>query len=277
MGKALENAGTALTLTGGLRNRGLFKMRSGAALPLVSVITATYNAGADLERCILSVLGQQYRRIELIVVDGGSTDTTVDILKQYDGKIDCWISQKDRGVYDAFNKGVELANGEWLYFLGADDRFASDDVLVEIFRKPHISRLLYGNVRWGQSGKLYDGKFSSTRLFRKNICQQAIFYHRGLFEALGGFDLRYPLVADWVFNLRAFALPETRPFYLDCIVADYCTDGMSTEVTDELFFREREAIYLDCFGRSALYRARFAHGLALRILSAGQQFRACLR
>jgi hypothetical protein len=120
--------------------------------------------------------------------------------------------------------------------------------------KPRNSKLLYGNVRWGDSGILYDGKFYNTKFYHQNICQQAIFYHRDLFQILGKFDFKYRLVADWVFNMRAFGLKQTKPVFIDTIVADFCAEGMSTGVPEEIFYRDRDEIFRNCFGKMAFFQ-----------------------
>lgn len=103
--------------------------------PMISIITITFNAGNVLERTILSVLNQTYTNIEYIIVDGGSNDSTIDIIKTYSNKDSRirWISEPDNGLYDAINKGVKMASGEWINCMNADDVFTSDDVLEKIF------------------------------------------------------------------------------------------------------------------------------------------------
>lgn len=248
------------SVEGGARAHGQTGQQSGSSLPLVSVIAATFNAEKNLEPCILSVLAQTYDNVELIIIDGGSTDGTLDILKRYDDRIDYWISEKDAGVYDALNKGIALARGEWLFFLGADDRLADEDVLNRVFSKPRHSRFIYGNVKWGDTGRLYDGKFDGSKLFHHNICQQAIFYHRDLFDIFGGFDLKYEFWADWAFNIRAFAHEASRPVFLDTVVSEYSLEGMTTrDVSDRAFRRDREAIFKESFGNLALLRIKIGH------------------
>src|ERR1700722_12907065 len=95
--------------------------------PLVSVITVVYNGAATLETTLLSVIGQSYDRVEYIVVDGGSKDGTLDLIDRYKSHIATWVSEPDKGVYDAMNKGIRMAKGDWLFFLGSDDRFQDDD------------------------------------------------------------------------------------------------------------------------------------------------------
>jgi glycosyltransferase involved in cell wall biosynthesis len=120
---------------GGLRTRGLLK--TSATNPLITVITVVFNGEAALEETILSVLRQTYDNIEYIVVDGGSTDGTIDILKKYEDALDFWISEPDAGIYDAMNKGIALAKGDWLNFLNARDHFFADTT-VETLVDRHI-------------------------------------------------------------------------------------------------------------------------------------------
>ena len=106
-------------------------------LPKISIITPTLNAGKTLEACILSVVNQTYLNKEYLIIDGLSTDGTPGMVKKYADIYPYikWISEKDAGIYEAMNKGIDLSSGEWIYFLGADDRFYSDRVLDDIFNQ----------------------------------------------------------------------------------------------------------------------------------------------
>jgi glycosyltransferase involved in cell wall biosynthesis len=116
---------------GGLRSRGNLKA-SLPDKPLITVITVVYNGSETLQDTIESVQKQQYDNIEHIIIDGGSSDATVDILKQYDHVIDYWLSEKDSGMYDAMNKGIALCSGEYVGMLNSDDMFANGDVLQNV-------------------------------------------------------------------------------------------------------------------------------------------------
>lgn len=104
-------------------------------LPLVTIVTVSYNAEDIIENTILSVINQDYDNIEYIVIDGGSTDATVSIIKKYEDKITKWLSEKDEGIYDAMNKGIMLGHGEWITFRNCGDLFAEKDSLSKIFSK----------------------------------------------------------------------------------------------------------------------------------------------
>ena len=115
----------------------------------ISIITVSYNAAATIERTILSVIRQTYPHMEYIVIDGGSTDGTVDIIRKYEDQIAYWVSEPDQGIYDAMNKGIRRATGDYIYFLGADDWLRDDQVMQEVseFIRLHPGYGLYmGNV-----------------------------------------------------------------------------------------------------------------------------------
>ena len=117
---------------GGLRTKGYFK-KSYEDKPLISIITVVFNGEKYLEETIQSVINQTYSNVEYIIIDGGSSDGTLDIIKKYEERIDYWVSEKDKGIYDAMNKGIDVASGEWINFMNAGDGFYADDVLDKIF------------------------------------------------------------------------------------------------------------------------------------------------
>ena len=180
--------------------------------PRISVITVVYNAKNTIEQTMLSVLSQTYKNIEYIIVDGVSTDGTLDIIKNYELKIKSgefsnisfrYISEPDKGIYDAMNKGIDLATGEWLLFLGADDfLIGSIDDYYTKFINPKV--VYYGDVIILPSKQKYGGKFSRYTLAIRNIPHQAIFYPRSLLKQ-HGYSLRYSILADYALNIFLFS------------------------------------------------------------------------
>ncbi|OBF52863.1 glycosyltransferase [Mycobacterium sp. 852002-50816_SCH5313054-b] len=193
-----------------------------------SIIVPTFNVATTLRACLDSIAGQTYNDYELVLVDGASTDGTPDIASSYAASLDARLvihSGPDQGPYDAMNHGVELASGAWLLFLGADDSLYAADTLARVaaFIGEHEpSDLVYGDVMLRSTSSRYSGVFDLDRLlFEENICHQAIFYRRELFAGIGPYNLRYPLWADWDFNIRCFSNPALTIRYMDIVVADY--------------------------------------------------------
>ena len=153
-----------------------------------TVITPTYNAGETIESCIESVHAQKGVSIEHIIIDGHSQDNTLPIVRSCRERLDHLkvISEKDQGVYDAMNKGLKSKNSTWVYFLGADDRLATDDIFSKVlayakrddFDIIHGDVLVHGNTTWAENGRRYDGAFDAERIKYQSICHQSVFYHR---------------------------------------------------------------------------------------------------
>ena len=235
---------------------------------LISVVVPTFNSERHLRNCLESLREQTYQNYEVVVVDGGSTDGTVRIIEEQAALFPriIWRSEKDRGVYDAMNKGVALARGDWLLFLGSDDALYAPDVLAKM--APHLSQeynLVYGNVfsasasSWAPAGVVYDGEFNDEKILERNICHQAIFYSRALFDQHRGYDQSYKVLGDWEFNLRIFR--TARKKFVDLIVARFEGGGMSTSIIDHEFNLRFPEIVDRAFRlplRAAFYRARRA-------------------
>jgi glycosyltransferase involved in cell wall biosynthesis len=199
--------------------------------PRFTIVTVVRNAERSLAACLDSVARQRYPGVEHVVVDGASTDRTLEILRERDRVGLRWTSESDAGIYDAMNKGVRLATGDFVLFLGADDVLLVDlervaPLLVD------LGTIYYGDTYWPASHRLYDGPFSALKLALRNICQQAIFYPRGVFEKYA-FDLRYRIQADWELNMRCFSDPAFRFEYIPVLVAAFNDeDGSSTRHRD---------------------------------------------
>jgi glycosyltransferase involved in cell wall biosynthesis len=197
----------------------------------LSVILPSYNCADSIGKAIESVLLQDFQDKELIIIDGKSTDDTVDVIRGYAQKHPCvrWVSELDKGVYDAMNKGVAMSSGEWVYFLGADDMFYDSGVISCVLSSVSAEcQVIYGNVLSARFQGKYDGKFYPEKMLRQNICHQAIFYRKDLFERFGGYSLRYKVLADYEFNLRWMLNPSVAHKYVDIIIAFYGSEGVSS-------------------------------------------------
>ncbi|PQV62863.1 Glycosyl transferase family 2 [Abditibacterium utsteinense] len=209
--------------------------------PLFSIIIPTFNPGAKLRLSLESVRAQAFDSLEIWVLDGASTDGTAQWLAQNAAAMGFrFHSEPDHGVYDAMNKGIALARGEFLYFLGAGDLMrpgALQEIAANLPPRGDKLRFVYGNMALPE-GEIYDGPFTKSKLRMGNIGHQAIFYERGIFDLLGGYDLTYPVFADHVFNMRCFGDSRVAPTYVPCTIADYESGGLSCH-GDAAYLRDR--------------------------------------
>ena len=206
--------------------------------PTISIIVATMNAATTLKECITSVCEQTYQAKELIIVDGGSTDGTLDIIKKHSNDIAHWQSEPDNGIYDAWNKGLARANGEWICFLGADDKFWTKDSLESF--APHLKtaypkhRLVYGVLAVlnsdGSFFALVDRPWGKIKKFwtsRMLIPHPGALHHHRIFEEHGEFDNSFKIAGDYDLLLREMKSHE--PLYVPGIVqAGYREGGLSS-------------------------------------------------
>lgn len=204
--------------------------------PEISIITVVFNAANYIESCIKSVIDQSYTNFEFIVVDGGSVDGTLEIVDLYRERIDVLVSEKDRGIYDAMNKGVGLASGNWLYFLGADDRLANKDVLSEIAKidKDGLD-VIYGNIMY-DNGVKFRSSFDWKMLLRNTLHHQSAFYCSKIFSK-NSFDINNKILSDYEINLVLY-LQGARTVYVNMDIATCSHQGVSKNVKFSLYKEE---------------------------------------
>lgn len=202
----------------------------------VSIITATFNSEQHVEEAIRSVVNQTYSNLEHIIVDGCSTDRTMDIVRRYEDKIAAHISEPDRGIYDAFNKGLELATGEIIYFLNSDDCLSDQRAIEDAVKHFNNSKtkVVYGNilVRDHAAGTSYTkGKpCSLADLKRADMCPHpAFFARRSLFEQFNGFDSSYQIASDLDFIIKCFKQYGQQAVYVDRTFSIFRVGGSSTD------------------------------------------------
>jgi glycosyltransferase involved in cell wall biosynthesis len=223
-------------------------------MPPFSIITPTFNARERINKTLDSVLIQDRSLFEYVVVDGGSTDGTVECVLERDAGIKI-ISGPDHGLYDAMNKGIENSSGRYLYFIGAGDTL-HPDVLGEIASvlPSHDRGLVYGNFHLPDDSTDYYGPVSKWfLLFVYNICHQSAFYGREIFDLLGPYDLRYRIRADYAINVSAFCDSRIEKRYIDLLIADYAADGVSSLTEDEVFTQDFPNLARRSLGWSPLW------------------------
>jgi glycosyltransferase involved in cell wall biosynthesis len=201
--------------------------------PLISIITVVFNGERHLADTLQSAVDQTYKQIELVIVDGGSTDHSVDIARQFSTYTGTLISEKDKGIYDAMNKGIRAAKGEWIYFLNVGDAFFDNRVLEDVFSQDlKAFDLVYAKVQTinEPTGINYlTGSPVTMADFYKRfpICHQASFTRKEAFERLGYYDLRYKMVADNQWFARCFNIQPERATFTDRVIAFYDIQGTS--------------------------------------------------
>ncbi|MBX7052003.1 MAG: glycosyltransferase [Flavobacteriales bacterium] len=210
--------------------------------PKVSIIIPVYNAAETLEVALQSVFNQSYLNKEVIVVDGLSSDKSADIIRQYASQITTMILEKDRGVYDAMNKGVAVSTGEWVFLMGADDQFATKDVLEKILQHADgQAEILFGNVenisrKHALVPKIHRSKFNGDMCWRNTLHQQSVFYSRSLLVNRP-FHIEYKILADYDLHLTLFE-DRIQGKFVDIIVAKCLADGLSKNFNWSLYREE---------------------------------------
>jgi glycosyltransferase involved in cell wall biosynthesis len=213
--------------------------------PKITVITAVYNCHKFIERAILSVLNQSYDNIEFIIIDGGSSDGTVDIIKKYETNINFWLSAKDNGIYDAWNKGILNSSGKWISFLGADDMYYPNAIenYVLMINKNNNLQYISSKVRLiSKAGEHLQtvGAAWSWPNFKKNmnIAHVGSLHNRSMFNEKGLFNQNFKIAGDYEFLLRFNS--ALRAMYLNNVTVEMMDGGISNK-NSKVFFESARA------------------------------------
>jgi glycosyltransferase involved in cell wall biosynthesis len=215
--------------------------------PRISVVTVVYNGVAFIEDTILSVINQQYANFEYIIVDGNSNDGTQEVIKKYDSKIEYWVSEKDRGIYDAMNKGIEIASGDWVIFMNCGDTFHNHNVLEDVFTKRIDAdvKLLYGGCKVRSDWGSFTIKARPDGEIWKSFTHQSMFSRIELNREFN-FNLNFKAASDYDFVYRVFS-KGLRTYPLDMLISEvqYISSGHSS--INELLSQKEvlKSIYLN--------------------------------
>lgn len=229
----------------------------------VSVITVCYNAEEFIEKAINSVLKQTYESLEYIIIDGASTDNTVLIIKKYKSKIAFFLSEPDKGMYEAMNKGMKAATGDILYFLNSDDTFYDEYVvenIVKVFQKNDDVELIYGPIiirdpTTNESFIKPHDHITKSFFIYNAICQQGTFYKAGVFKKCGQFNDTYKIVGDYEWILRAFYKYNIKRQYYESIIAIFRNGGMSnSDEFSSLHIIERQKVIKNYFNKFSILK-----------------------
>jgi glycosyltransferase len=206
----------------------------------ISIISVTFNSAQYLKNCIESVLNQKYRNLEYIIIDGKSNDGTVEIIEHFGNRIDQFISEPDYGIYDAMNKGINLATNDIIGILNSDDVYQDTQVLSDVMacfeRDPELD-ILYGNLVYVKSNDLnkvvrkWKSCSSYTNFFENGNVppHPSLFVRSHVYQIAGLFDLEYKLAADYEFMLRIFKKHNFKSFYLNRVMVKMRLGGATNK------------------------------------------------
>ena len=219
----------------------------------ISVITVVYNNEATISDAVLSVLSQRNIDLEYIIVDGGSSDNTLELIKQHIGRIDHLISEADNGLYDAMNKGIAAASGDIIGILNSDDVYSDPFVIRDVlkqFEERHDLDIVYGNLVYVKSNNLNTivRKWKSKPYYKSffengNVAPHpTVFLRNKVYKRVGSFDLEYTLAADYEFLLRIFKTHGFTSLYLDRLMVRMRLGGATNKNLMNIFIANKEVL-----------------------------------
>lgn len=218
---------------------------------MVSVVIATYNSGKHIHGCLQSIAGQRAKNIEVVIADGGSTDDTLSIVQSFPQLKISWKSEPDKGIYDALNKATSRAHGNWLHFLGSDDRLLPgfSDLVNEL---TDSNTIYYGNSdpHFNEGQKTFElltGAFSPYRLAKYCMNHQSILYPAAVFKKYS-YNLRYKVFGDYDLNLKLWGDDAFVKKHYPFTIALYNMRGFSSIMKDELFIKEKPMLVRKSLG-----------------------------
>lgn len=244
---------------GGLRTKGYFKksydeesdLSGNLPLPLVTIITVVFNGEKYLEQTIQSVINQNYDNVEYIVIDGGSTDGTVDIIRKYEDKIDYWVSEPDGGLYYAMNKGIQLATGELIGLINSDDIYNDGTIskVTDQYVNPQKLRsvIISGAIfRTDSQGNIKIRLYTSHKSLEEQIEWRMPLHHPATFvscdvyKTIGAFNTKYKIAGDYDFIYRAFHSHKVKFLIIDDFLTSMRLGGLSEEGIMSIWIKAKE-------------------------------------
>ncbi len=243
-------------------------------MPKLSVITINYNDANGLEKTIKSVISQSVTDFEFVIIDGASTDDSADVIKKYEDQIDFWGSEKDNGIYDAQNKGISKATGDYLLFLNSGDSFYDNYVVLSFYEhiKNKSKKLIYGNSNIinadGSSSILVPSeKLDLNFWYANTLNHQAVFAHKMLFEKYKNFNSGLKYASDFEWLLKVFIAEPDEFKHMNLIVCNYDNTGLtSKEEFHPLIIEERNKVMLGLLSKEQFSEMKSAYfkGLTFR-------------
>ncbi|MES2646517.1 MAG: glycosyltransferase family 2 protein [Bacteroidota bacterium] len=220
----------------------------------LSIITINYNNAPGLEATIKSVISQTYRDFEYIIIDGGSKDSSVEIIDKYSRYIHFWVSEKDNGVYDAMNKGIRVSGGEYLLMLNSGDILADNSILETVFKTGAYNQdIIYGDVIWDSNGEIfmiekYPENLSFQYFRNKSLGHQATFIKKSLHNTVAYYDDKLKISSDWKFFLLSICKYNVSFKHIPFSISRCDCEGMSwSSKNQKIILDERNGVFEEYF------------------------------
>lgn len=220
----------------------------------LSIITINYNNARGLERTLKSVVNQNSKDFEYVVVDGNSTDASKEIIEKNKTYINKWISDFDSGVYNAMNKGIEMANGDYLIFLNSGDKLVDQDVVSKVI--PLLENnieIIYGNLIYSlneipQTLFVPSKNVDLSYFLNSFLPHPSSFIKKSLFQKIGFYNEKFKIISDWEFFLRSIVIHKASYLHIDLVISDFDNSGISSNSENEkLIHNEKQAVYKELF------------------------------
>jgi glycosyltransferase involved in cell wall biosynthesis len=198
----------------------------------LSIITINLNNYSGLKKTIESVICQSFTDFEFLIIDGGSSDQSINIIKMFENRIDYWVSESDSGIYNAFNKGIQKSKAEYCFFLNSGDYLVSPNVLEMIFKNEFHDDVIFGNMFVLLNNKIVgkskgNGRISFLDIYDGMIKHQASFIRKKLFEEFGYYNEQLKIIADWEFFLKSIGFGGATYKYIDIDITCFDNNGIS--------------------------------------------------
>ena len=222
--------------------------------PFLSIITINYNDAVGLEKTIQSVISQSYKDVEYLVIDGASTDSSATVINKFADKIDCWVTEKDTGIYNAMNKGIKAAKGDYLLFLNSGDLLNGSTALMDFIHHPDFQGdIIYGDYKFDKGGKVYPDTLTPLFFYRSSLPHQSTLFHKKVFEEMGLYDEHFKMVSDRAFYIKCFLSNQFVFKHINYPLAVFDLSGVSNDpsykkkqvIENEKMFEALYGIYND--------------------------------
>ncbi|MBS1745655.1 MAG: glycosyltransferase [Bacteroidetes bacterium] len=250
---------------------------------LISVITINYNNAAGLAKTIESITSQTFTDFEYIIIDGGSTDESVEVIKKFENRVDYWVSENDNGIYNAFNKGIHQATGEFIFFLNSGDMLSCSSIFEEVVPNLKENDIIYGNILIDEKPKAWLKEYPDKLNFRHFIYDSlphsgGSFFRRTSFkDGSAKYDENLKIVSDWKWFLTAIIKYNYSYKHINKIIGIFDCSGVSS-TESALSKKEREYVLLQEF--SAIYNEiseLFNYKVKYDTLLSSRYLRFCLK